>query len=90
MPIRHCNYTKFYCKNQMHAVVELLHNDYGKGGEQVDEKLEQRAGEITVAVKLSGLDEQIAKANELVETIRKARSLADDLAKGINSIELEL
>ena len=34
MPIRHCNYTKFYCKNQMHAVVELLHNDYGKGGEQ--------------------------------------------------------
>lgn len=35
MPIRHCNYTKFYCKNQMHAVVELLHNDYGKGGEQL-------------------------------------------------------
>ena len=56
----------------------------------MDEKLEQRAGEITVAVKLSGLDEQIAKANELVEKIRKARSLADDLAKGINSIELEL
>ncbi|HJB39393.1 MAG TPA: hypothetical protein H9943_03240 [Candidatus Ruthenibacterium avium] len=56
----------------------------------MDEKHEQRAGEITVAVKLSGLDEQIAKANELVETIRKTRSLADDLAKGINSIELEL
>ena len=66
------------------------HSPYCKGGEQVDEKHEQRAGEITVAVKLSGLDEQIAKANELVETIRKARSLADDLAKGINSIELEL
>ena len=57
---------------------------------RVDEKHEQRAGEITVAVKLAGLDEQITKANELVETIRKARSLADDLAKGINSIELEL
>lgn len=57
---------------------------------RMKEKHEQRAGEITVAVKLSGLDEQIAKANELVETIRKARSLADDLAKGVNSIELEL
>ena len=56
----------------------------------MDEKHEQRAGEITVAVKLSGLDEQLAKAHELVETIEKARSLADDLVKGINSIELEL
>lgn len=55
----------------------------------MDEKHEQRAGEITVAVKLAGLDEQLAKAYELVETIEKARSLADDLAKGVNSIELE-
>ena len=38
---------------------------------------------------LNGLDEQLAKAYELVETIEKARSLADDLAKGIKSIELE-
>lgn len=56
----------------------------------MDEKHEKRAGEITVAVKLSGLNEQLAKAHELVETIEKARSLADDLAKGIKSIELEL
>lgn len=56
----------------------------------VDQKPERRAGEITVDVKLAGLDEQLAKAHELVETIEKARSLADDLAKGINSIELEL
>ena len=46
--------------------------------------------EITVVVKLAGLYEQLAKAYELVETIEKARSLADDLAKGINSIELDL
>lgn len=45
--------------------------------------------EITLEVHLAGLDEQLAKAHELVETIEKARSLADDLAKGINSIELE-
>ena len=47
------------------------------------------SGEIVIAVRLTGLDEQLAKAHELVETIEKARSLADDLAKGINSIELE-
>ena len=56
----------------------------------MDQKPERRAGEITVVVKLAGLDEQLAKAHELVETIEKARSLADDLAKGINSIELDL
>lgn len=56
----------------------------------VDQKPERRAGEITVVVKLAGLDEQLAKAHELVETIEKARSLADDLAKGVNSIKLEL
>lgn len=48
------------------------------------------SGEIVIAVRLAGLDEQLAKAHELVETIEKARSLADDLAKGIKSIELEL
>lgn len=48
------------------------------------------SGEVTVEVKLSGLDEQLDKVRELTETIKKARSLADDLAQGINSIELEL
>lgn len=47
------------------------------------------SGGITLEVHLDGLDEQLANAHELVETIEKARSLADDLAKGINSIELE-
>ena len=56
----------------------------------MDKPLGKSSGEITVVVKLAGLDEQLAKAHELVETIEKARSLADDLAKGINSIELEL
>ena len=56
----------------------------------MDKPLGKSSGEITIDVHLSGMDEQLAKAHELVETIEKARSLADDLAKGINSIELEL
>lgn len=56
----------------------------------MDEPLSKVFGEITIDVHLNGLTEQLAKAHELVETIEKARSLADDLAKGINSIELEL
>lgn len=57
---------------------------------RMDKPLGKSSGEITIDVHLNGLDEQLAKAYELVETIKKARSLADDLAKGINSIELEL
>ena len=56
----------------------------------MDKKSENKVGEITVDVHIAGLDEQLAKAHELAETIEKARSLADDLAKGIRSIELEL
>lgn len=56
----------------------------------MDEPLSKVSGEITIDMHLNGLTEQLAKAHELVETIEKARSLADDLAKGINSIELEL
>lgn len=56
----------------------------------MNKPLGKKSGEITINVHLNGLDEQLAKAYELVETIEKARSLADDLAKGINSIELEL
>lgn len=55
----------------------------------MDKPLGKSSGEITIDVHLDGLDEQLAKAYELVETIEKARSLADDLAKGIKSIELE-
>lgn len=56
----------------------------------MDKPLSKASGEITIDVHLNGLDEQLAKAHELVETIEKARSLADDLAKGINSIELDM
>ena len=56
----------------------------------MDKPLGKSSGEITIDVHLDGLDEQLAKAYELVETIEKARSLADDLAKGVNSIETEL
>lgn len=55
----------------------------------MDKPLGKKYGEITIDVHLNGLDEQLTKAHELVETIEKARSLADDLAKGIKSIELE-
>ena len=57
---------------------------------RMDKPLGKSSGEITVDVHLNGVDEQLAKVKELVDTIKKARSLADDLAKGINSIELEL
>ena len=57
---------------------------------RMDKPLGKSSGEITIDVHLDGLDEQLAKAYELVETIEKARSLADDLAKGVNSIKLEL
>lgn len=69
-----------------------LGNDGGglKEVNRMDKPLGKSSGEITIDVHLNGLDEQLAKAYELVETIEKARSLADDLAKGINSIELEL
>ena len=56
----------------------------------MEKPLGKKSGEIAIDVHLNGLDEQLAKAHELVETIEKARSLADDLAKGIKSIELEL
>lgn len=56
----------------------------------MDKPLGKSYGEIAIDVHLNGMDEQLAKAHELVETIENARSLADDLAKGINSIELEL
>ena len=56
----------------------------------MDSAVRESPSETTLEVHLAGLDEQLAKAHELVETIEKARSLADDLAKGINSIELDM
>lgn len=55
----------------------------------MEKPLGKSSGEIIVDVHLAGLDEQLAKSHELVEVIEKARSLADDLAEGIKSIELE-
>ena len=66
------------------------HSPYCKEVNRMDKPLGKSSGEITVDVHLNGVDEQLAKVKELVDTIKKARSLADDLAKGINSIELEL
>lgn len=42
----------------------------------MDKPLGKSSGEITIDVHLNGLDEQLSKAKELVDTIKKARSLA--------------
>lgn len=56
----------------------------------MDKPLGKSSGEITIDVHLNGLDEQLAKAKELVDTIKKARSLADDLAHAMENLEAEV
>lgn len=56
----------------------------------MDKPLEKSSGEITIDVHLNGLDEQLARAQELVDTIQKARSLADDLAQEMKHLEAEV
>lgn len=74
----------------LRPIVARAGREDNKEVNRMDKPLGKSSGEITIDVHLNGLDEQLAKAHELVDTIKKARSLADDLAKGINSIELEL
>ncbi len=56
----------------------------------MDKPLGKTSGEIIIDVKLNGLDEQLDKARELVETIKTAKSLADDLAQAMKSLEVEV
>lgn len=56
----------------------------------MDKPLGKSSGEITIDVHLNGLDKQLSKAYELVETIEKARSLADDLAQAMETLEAEV
>lgn len=56
----------------------------------MDKPLGKSSGEITIDVHLNGLDEQLAKVKELVDTIKKARSLADDLAQAMEHLEAEV
>lgn len=56
----------------------------------MDKPLGKASGEIAIDVRLNGLDEQLAKAHELVETINKARSLAEDLAQAMERLEVEV
>lgn len=56
----------------------------------MDKPLGKSSGEITIYVHLNGLDEQLSKAKELVDTIKKARSLADDLAQAMENLEAEV
>lgn len=66
------------------------HSPYFKEVNRMDKTLGKSSGKITIDVHLNGLDEQLAKAHELVETIRKARSLADDLAHAMENLEAEV
>ena len=56
----------------------------------MDKPLEKSSGEITIDVHLNGLEEQLARAQELVDTIKKARSLADDLAQAMKHLGAEV
>ena len=55
----------------------------------VESKANVKSGEVIIEVSLSGIDEQLAKAHELVETIEQAILLISDMAEGIKSIELK-
>ena len=56
----------------------------------MDKPLEKSSGEITIDVHLNGVDEQLARAQELVDTIKKARSLADDRAQAMKHLQAEV
>lgn len=56
----------------------------------MDKPLENSSGEVTIDVHLNGLDAQLAKAKELVDTIKKAISLANDLAQAMENLEAEV
>ena len=45
---------------------------------------------VTVNVDVGGVDEAIAKTTELIEAIKKAKSLADDLALALNGLEVDI
>lgn len=69
---------------------EPSHCPYYKEVNRMDKPLGKSSGEITIDVHLNGLDEQLARAQELVDTIKKARSLADDLAQAMKHLEAEV
>lgn len=45
---------------------------------------------VTVNVDVDGVEEAIAKTTELIEAIKKAKSLADDLALALNGLEVDI
>ena len=55
----------------------------------MDKPLGKSSGEVTIDVHLNGLDAQLAKAKELVDTIKRARSLADNLAQAMENLGAE-
>ena len=49
-----------------------------------------KSATVTVDVEVNGIDEAVDKAHELVETIKKAKSLADDLTLALNGLETDV
>lgn len=56
-----------------------------EGGEIVEDKQD-----VVLAVKLSGADEAIKKAEQLIEKIHEARTLAGELASMLGKLEIKL
>lgn len=45
---------------------------------------------VTATVKIDGVDDAVDKAHELVEAIKKAKSLADNLALAMKDLEIDV
>lgn len=48
------------------------------------------AGGLVVQVRCAGLDESIAKAHQLVEKLKEARTLEGELASSLGKLEIEI
>ena len=47
-------------------------------------------GDLVVQVRCAGLDESIAKAQQLVEKLKEARTLVGELASDLGKLEIEI
>lgn len=45
---------------------------------------------VSIDVSVSGIDGAIAKAERLIAALKTAKSLADDLAEGLRSLEVDV
>lgn len=54
------------------------------------ERMANQMKRMTINVDVDGVDEAVAKTTELIEAIRKAKSLADDLALALDNLEVDV